>query len=438
MTSPPVTLSFLLSLKRAVDESEMEAAERRTLRCVWVTGGRALTEQEAAAAIVAEARVLLQDDLAQLGIQWDPSTLPAPAVNATDDHLSGDPSSACVNSQPAPPQVTADHGPPSRRREENWLKGGVGAGQNQVVERKEDICEVEETPAERDTTEHQRRMNVPNENEEEHHDGRRHKSPQRRRQLRKEEPSPVSVRPEPNRPTGPERSLTQELSEIVSSPSFQLQPPPEPGPPPLPPPRFRAPTSRAEGQRVCTSNVSVSAVQTDQGKHSRVLSKVLHSIQTDKDLHRSTTSTPQVSTPPVEPGAKRRRREGDGEVDTFSSPELYAGPQDPKTSDHVRKEEETFGDSFELDTQTERIIAQPEKELLDNTGGDGGTRPMGTGGDEGLEAPDVDRPKFHISLTDSQMELILDTSHQVSEQSSAHVFTRVHIPVIREQTVPDP
>uniref|UniRef100_A0AAV2LMJ9 DNA polymerase theta n=1 Tax=Knipowitschia caucasica TaxID=637954 RepID=A0AAV2LMJ9_KNICA len=36
------------SSKRAVDESEFEAAERRSLRCVWVTGGRALTEQEAA------------------------------------------------------------------------------------------------------------------------------------------------------------------------------------------------------------------------------------------------------------------------------------------------------------------------------------------------------------------------------------------------------
>uniref|UniRef100_A0A7N6BK99 DNA polymerase theta n=1 Tax=Anabas testudineus TaxID=64144 RepID=A0A7N6BK99_ANATE len=80
------------SSKRAVDESEMEAAERRNLRCVWVTGGRALTEQEAAIEIVSEARLLLQEDLAQLGVQWDPTTLPpgAPTLSNLDDHHSSD------------------------------------------------------------------------------------------------------------------------------------------------------------------------------------------------------------------------------------------------------------------------------------------------------------------------------------------------------------
>uniref|UniRef100_A0A8D0ATP4 DNA polymerase theta n=1 Tax=Sander lucioperca TaxID=283035 RepID=A0A8D0ATP4_SANLU len=75
------------SSKRAVDESEVEAAERRSLRCVWVAGGRALTEQEAAVEIVSEARLLLREDLAQLGVQWDPTTLPpgAPAVNSPDE-----------------------------------------------------------------------------------------------------------------------------------------------------------------------------------------------------------------------------------------------------------------------------------------------------------------------------------------------------------------
>uniref|UniRef100_A0A8C5FX72 DNA-directed DNA polymerase n=1 Tax=Gadus morhua TaxID=8049 RepID=A0A8C5FX72_GADMO len=63
------------SSKRAVDESEVEAAERRSLRCVWVSGGRALTEKEAANEIVSEARLLLQGDLAELGVQWDPGTL---------------------------------------------------------------------------------------------------------------------------------------------------------------------------------------------------------------------------------------------------------------------------------------------------------------------------------------------------------------------------
>uniref|UniRef100_A0AAY5L702 DNA-directed DNA polymerase n=1 Tax=Esox lucius TaxID=8010 RepID=A0AAY5L702_ESOLU len=68
---------FVVSIsRRAVDESEGEAAERRNLRCVWVSGGRALTEQEAAFEIVSEARVLLQQDLALLGVSWDPGTLP--------------------------------------------------------------------------------------------------------------------------------------------------------------------------------------------------------------------------------------------------------------------------------------------------------------------------------------------------------------------------
>uniref|UniRef100_A0AAX7UHT7 DNA polymerase theta n=1 Tax=Astatotilapia calliptera TaxID=8154 RepID=A0AAX7UHT7_ASTCA len=100
------------SSKRAVDESEVEAAERRSLRCVWVTGGRALTEQEAAVEIVSEARLLLQEDLAQLGIHWDPTSLPpgAPAVNSPDDH-SGDSdtsSSSCLSVQE--PETNNDHG----------------------------------------------------------------------------------------------------------------------------------------------------------------------------------------------------------------------------------------------------------------------------------------------------------------------------------------
>uniref|UniRef100_A0A667YA76 DNA polymerase theta n=1 Tax=Myripristis murdjan TaxID=586833 RepID=A0A667YA76_9TELE len=71
------------SSKRAVDESEVEAAERRSLRCVWVSGGRALTELEAANEIVSEARLLLQEDLARLGVHWDPTT------TNPDDRCSG-------------------------------------------------------------------------------------------------------------------------------------------------------------------------------------------------------------------------------------------------------------------------------------------------------------------------------------------------------------
>uniref|UniRef100_A0A8K9VAW2 DNA polymerase theta n=1 Tax=Oncorhynchus mykiss TaxID=8022 RepID=A0A8K9VAW2_ONCMY len=73
------------SSRRAMDETEGEAAERRSLRCVWVSGGRALTEHEAAIEIVSEARLLLQQDLALLGVTWDPATLPT-ETRPNNDH----------------------------------------------------------------------------------------------------------------------------------------------------------------------------------------------------------------------------------------------------------------------------------------------------------------------------------------------------------------
>lgn len=64
------------SSKQAVDETEWEVQERRSLRCIWVSGKKPLTEREAAQEIVAEARHLLQQDLAMLGVNWDPDSLP--------------------------------------------------------------------------------------------------------------------------------------------------------------------------------------------------------------------------------------------------------------------------------------------------------------------------------------------------------------------------
>ncbi|XP_062391805.1 DNA polymerase theta [Sardina pilchardus] len=64
------------SSKQAVDETEWEVQERRSLRCIWVSGKKPLTEREAALEIVAEARHLLQQDLAVLGVNWDPASLP--------------------------------------------------------------------------------------------------------------------------------------------------------------------------------------------------------------------------------------------------------------------------------------------------------------------------------------------------------------------------
>lgn len=65
----------LCSSRQAVDESEVEAQERKNMRCIWVSGKKALTEREAALQIVAEARLLLQQDLALLGVEWNPASL---------------------------------------------------------------------------------------------------------------------------------------------------------------------------------------------------------------------------------------------------------------------------------------------------------------------------------------------------------------------------
>lgn len=58
-----------------MDESEEEAQERKSMRCIWVSGKKAMTESEAAQQIVSEARLLLQQDLAFLGVEWNPNSL---------------------------------------------------------------------------------------------------------------------------------------------------------------------------------------------------------------------------------------------------------------------------------------------------------------------------------------------------------------------------
>lgn len=66
---------ILCSSRQALDENEVEAQERKSMRCIWVSGKKALTEREAAQQIVAEAQVLLQQDLALLGVEWNPTSL---------------------------------------------------------------------------------------------------------------------------------------------------------------------------------------------------------------------------------------------------------------------------------------------------------------------------------------------------------------------------
>ncbi|XP_044047593.1 DNA polymerase theta isoform X3 [Siniperca chuatsi] len=547
------------SSKRAVDESEVEAAERRRLRCVWVTGGRALTEQEAAVEIVSEARLLLQEDLAQLGVQWDPATLPpgAPAVNSPDDHQSRDSdtsSASYLSSHEAQMDNIKDHQEGDRVKksesrdidrhgEENKeeykceervserkmqkkqqaegeakREQGKSKPEDMVINRKleEHRKEARTEPDIRQTgnkvqlqrskktnkDETNKKLLMANDTEDpdEKREGqKRTRSEQGGDERKKAEPKEgetskgiVLIRHEQaNRPV-PERSLTQELAEIVSSPLPQPMPRPQPSPSPMAPPRFRAPISRVEEQHSVptrtskgdgTTGLAASPVQPGTLRHARALSKVLHSIQTDKSLQdnvetaQTTHSKPTVvssvqnsapggqlpttvqapgpvqgvstptnadmldsplsvspaSVPLFSPEAKRRRTDG-GEVDKFSSPELYAGGErDEDVEGAVKKGEDSFGDSFELDTQTERIIFQQTCQHRD-----GNDRGMNQSvetkkirgeemveaaveldkdtkeGSNRLEAPENACPRFNISLTDSQMELILNTSHQIS------------------------
>ncbi|KAK1788284.1 hypothetical protein P4O66_016732 [Electrophorus voltai] len=72
------------SSRQAVDESEEEAQERRSMHCIWVSGKKALTESEAAQQIVSEARLLLRQDLAHLGVEWNPNISLAETIKKTD------------------------------------------------------------------------------------------------------------------------------------------------------------------------------------------------------------------------------------------------------------------------------------------------------------------------------------------------------------------
>lgn len=65
---------FPHSIRRAVDEDEESAEERRAMRSIWMAGMKGLTEREAASVIVKEAKRLLQQDLTLLGVQWNPES----------------------------------------------------------------------------------------------------------------------------------------------------------------------------------------------------------------------------------------------------------------------------------------------------------------------------------------------------------------------------
>ncbi|CAH6792318.1 DNA polymerase theta [Phodopus roborovskii] len=62
------------SARKAVDEEEEAAEERRNMQTIWVTGRKGLSAREAAVLIVEEAKMILQQDLLEMGIQWDPNS----------------------------------------------------------------------------------------------------------------------------------------------------------------------------------------------------------------------------------------------------------------------------------------------------------------------------------------------------------------------------
>ncbi|XP_062427659.1 DNA polymerase theta [Rhea pennata] len=76
------------SVRRAVDEDEESAEERRTICSIWMAGMKGLSESEAASLIVEEARGLLQQDLALMGVWWNPqSFLESDTSSVTSNEL---------------------------------------------------------------------------------------------------------------------------------------------------------------------------------------------------------------------------------------------------------------------------------------------------------------------------------------------------------------
>lgn len=454
------------SSKRAVDESEFEAAERRSLRCVWVTGGRALTEQEAAVEIISEAQVLLREDLAQLGVHWDPSALPPGALALNHDE-STDSSDSSAGSHMSSHEVHMN-----TKACNSDQQDAVGVKQKLEADRTDNNRSTVPEKRVKDPVTEEKNINLSTKEESKNtnkHDKGENQNISEKSGLGKEKNSPML-----DAQIIPQRSLTQELAEIVSSPLLQAVPQAQTSSSPMPPPRFRPLVCRAKEQQSFIAGTSKgeritglgeSPVQKDRLKHSIVLSKVLHSIQTDKCLEKSDLLNPPVSSmvqntaltaiatqepkrdlaanadmqvsplsespssvPLFSPEAKRRRL-ASGELEMFSSPELYADREEE--IEQVKKGDMSFGDSFELDSQTERIIAQQiyqqrseddkgmsqpveadkrEEEKMSEAVEEGRNEEIGVIDNISADKAEV---RFGISLTDSQMELILDTSDQI-------------------------
>ncbi|XP_054607523.2 DNA polymerase theta isoform X2 [Nothobranchius furzeri] len=467
------------SSKRAVDESEMEAVERRSLRCVWVTGGQALTEQEAAVEIVSEARLLLQGDLAQLGVKWDPGALP-PSKSSPDDPDLGISPVFCIGPREARTDRTEEH---QKRNQKSKVSEKLRDEVRKDVKRQ--MKRIDADTRNLNMTEAEIRQTVCEDLMERHKESTevmmnksavnnkgsqaKGRSEQECKQITSKE-GETRERPGKHQPIAAERTLTQELAEIISSPLPQMLPQPQLVASPVSPPRFRAPISRLEQQQNVSANgerltkLTVSPLHPGRLKHSRALSKVLQSIKTQNSLQdisepvgrsqsvtrvisssehpppvaqvpltpppppTEVTNSPQTVTDPMSGPDAKRRRVDHREVANFSSPELYAGNKtDEEGEEQINLDGQSFGDSFDLDTQTERIMAQQsyrdgakdqlvetQKDTEDETM-DAALEPAKTMGERsGLEGLHVASPRFDASFTESQLELILNTSHQIS------------------------
>lgn len=503
----------------------MEAAERRNLRCVWATGGRALTDHEAAVEIVSQARLLLQEDLTLLGIRWDPATLPPEALDDPDNHIntrSAGPHEEQVSSikdeQERNTVKTRDcdgtddcekenkaeykHENNMTMDESKRKQGNLKPGENIANAHLDEHGIKDRTePVARESTDGHMESRKEMKNIETNDEEDANTQIERQKHEMDKSKGILSLRSESRPAKHPvdERSLTQELAEIISSPLPELMSRPQLSLSPETPPRFRAAASRVEAQQTFPPNISerhrttslvASPVHPGRLEHARVLNKVLHSIQTDKSLQANVQVAPagsslaqepapegqvskaqtpfqeapvscpisaSVRVPPLSvspasttfpPEAKRRRMDG-AAVDTFSSPELYAGYNRDEDAEHVAdKDGESFGDSFELDTQTEKMILQLASPHRDG-GGFGLNRSAETEKirkkkivvteegqsivtNKGCNGPETDNrhSRLSISITESQMEFMLNNSQEVSDLTYYSIHIHMFVIVI--------
>ncbi|KAM4888552.1 DNA polymerase theta [Thomomys bottae] len=101
------------SARKAVDEEEEAVEERRNLRTIWVTGRKDLTAKEAAALIVEEAKVILQQDLVDMGVPCDPYS---PLITGTHSLNSSD---SEVNTYKFVPQTVSSHQREASKKKSN-------------------------------------------------------------------------------------------------------------------------------------------------------------------------------------------------------------------------------------------------------------------------------------------------------------------------------